>query len=151
MNSLTAALLLLAVLSMAGRHIHWNFCFLVSQSCSQFMDQSFPFSTDGAANETCRWMDAVRGMRNSGNEAATHKDASLDDCKELLEASSPTYKSLEYHTGNRICYLQKVDRFTHRLTVTDANYVYEEYSCERKYRSTCEGLWKPRLCSTYLS
>lgn len=90
--------------------------------------------SDGATNATCIWRDPINGMRNSGNEAATYRDISLEDCKMLLEKDAPTFKSLEYHKASRICYLQKVDRFSHRLTVNDANYVYQEYSCLREYR-----------------
>lgn len=78
----------------------------------------------------CKWLAAVEGKRNSGQELVTLRDISLEDCKKKLDEDPQTkYRSIEYHKTAKICYLQQADRHTHRLTVNDANYVYIEYDC----------------------
>ena len=85
---------------------------------------------DKKPTRQCRWLPAVDGKRNSGQELFTLSDVSLEDRKKKVDEDPQTkYRSIEYHKTAKICYLQQADRHTHRLTVNDANYVYVEYDC----------------------
>ena len=91
---------------------------------------TFTAAADDA--KKCSWSE-VEHKRNYGNEAATLTDKTLDGCKAACESyTNFECISIEFNINNKYCYLQKVNRYTHRLTVSDTNYVYADLNCDGK-------------------